>query len=238
MKKYIIPITTILILFYSTLMGQQLNYSLRNSFYESFSFLPEYQKKAGGIFLKEGVGLLVGSIRDTLNMNELNIPEDSLRLVEIEIDEKTGTFKEVEQIIPKPISLQNPQLLSCNCSKNKDSLKITISIGFRYAFGLEINVLNNSISVKELNYADKSENFKLNIDDKFSNYIEIPGQIIHFSLDGLDYKNSKEIFGSIEYKTNPYFEKNADFSNGYINIFYKRHFLFRCTPKIKLKRKY
>ncbi|MBK9510443.1 MAG: hypothetical protein IPO04_13740 [Cytophagaceae bacterium] len=119
MNKSIIVFSIIFLLKISLSFGQNINKNLQNSFKNSFKYLPEYQRDSNSIYSKQGIALLIGTRVDTLNLEDLRVEISDYKAVEIEIDEKNGTFKEKKIVPPSPISTINPSFFFCECKNRK-----------------------------------------------------------------------------------------------------------------------
>jgi hypothetical protein len=234
MNKSIILFPIIFLIKISLSFGQNINKKLQDNFNHSLQYLPEYQRDTNNIYFKQGIALLIGSHVDTLNLEDLRVEISDYKILEIEIDEKSGTFKEKKiegSTAYKPISPVYPSFFFCECKNRNDSLIVRIYTGFKSFGGNETIITKSKAKSTFFQSSNGGEYFKIRGEDALTSEISIPSETITIELNDNEYANEKNIFGLLELITNPYYQKDEyRFINGFLYSNVTLKYLFKCRP--------
>lgn len=238
MKKIIFLFPIFLLIKIPLSFGQKTNKKLQDYFKVSLQYLSDYQRDTSNIYFKQGVALLIESDVDTLNLEDLKEDTLNYKIIELKFDKKSGTYKVKdieEEKESKRISPVNPAFFMCECKKRSDSLLIKIYTGFSSIFGNETLVSKSELKTSFFQTVDGAGVFKLYKTDTLTNEIKIPSETISLEINNDVLNEEEDIFGSLEIRTSPYYEKDEfRFDSGFLYSQMKLKYLFKCQLNFDL----
>lgn len=221
----------ILLLFCKFSFGQyKIDPDLKAQYREQFKRLPEEVKNDSDTDFKDNLGILFDVEIDTLNKNDFEPIDTSLKLFSINPEtgeeEPLATNRNDEETV----SMEHPLWLNCECKFKGDILEIHSGIGSFSGFAVNIRLAGDRASAFYTEYESSGKVFRMTLTDKKVSDFISPATIHDLTIDRKPTKGLKEIYGRISVASNSYYVYvNAwNFKHGYIHQRVRLQFYFRC----------
>ncbi len=219
------PLYIISLFLYQTTIGQ---IKFEGTIKDEFNHLllkqaKEIRQKKQTQSFEDGFALVSTFKVDTLNNRDIKLiaPETLIQIMDI--DEVTG--KELHKK-SKPVAKTN-LWLSCQASYLNDTLQISSFFGLLGGYNFSVKIIGEKASGTFREYFIGNEVFKIKLTDPTSSDIEVQAQSsVNLSKKPINLGDT--FYGKVTFITDPYYEQDNNYNNGFI---YKRNvitYLFTC----------
>lgn len=221
------------LLFGRAATGQfQISSTVRNDFENFLKIQPKYiQKLRNSEIFENGFTLLSTLREDTLNIQDFTPSLFDTSSEKSAVDPLTG-----QKLISRPKeAIKYDQGFSCEATYLKDTLRISSFFGFLSVHGFSIKIFGDKCDAHFFEYALNDSIYRRKLTDPKTSYIVVKARTEKVVLSKMPKKESDILYGKAILLTEPFYEDNNNFKNGYIYTRYFISFLFTCklTPEKK-----
>jgi hypothetical protein len=225
----------ILIIFSQLVLGQyKVDTTLKTEYWTLFEKLSEEVKKEKDTQFRNGLGILTRIKTDTLNINELQPLDTSLKI--FSIDQETGEreYLATSRSEQENINEIQPMFLGCDCSFKGDTLEIVAGISLFSGFAVITSLNNDKAKALYSEHESEGKVFRTKLTNKKVSEFTIPATINSLKIDRKPKQGIGEIYGKMEVTTNGFYTYiNAwDFKHGYMYKRMQLRFYFRCNTTL------
>jgi hypothetical protein len=207
--------------------------TLKSEYWRMFERLPEKIKEDKDAHFKSGLGILVSIKTDTLNKNDHEPIDTSLKI--FSINQETG---EQEPLTTTPseqetINAENPEWLSCSCRFKGDTLEIVTGISLFSGFAVITKLTKDKAIALYSEHESEGKVFRTKLTNKKVSEFTVPATINSLTIDRRPKKGLSDIYGKMAVTTNGYYSYiNAwGFKHDYIYKRMQLQFYFHCNTK-------
>jgi hypothetical protein len=205
--------------------------AIKAEYQRMFEKLSEEIKKDKDTHFKNGLGILFGIKTDTLNKQDHEPVDTSLKI--FSINQEMG---EQEALITNPseeetISVERPEWLSCGCRFKGDTLEIVSGVSLFSGFAVITRLTGNKAAALYTEHESEGKVFRTKLTNKKVSEFTIPATINSLSIDTKPIKGVKELYGKMSVTSSGYYTYlNAwGFKHDYIYKRMRLQFYFHCN---------